>query len=304
MREMNSSSKRKTLLPILIIAGTIVLCCGFCAVVSALAYFLPSEIKLVNPSGTESTSNTPTQSIRLECVQVDKVRINEKDLSYEEISDLCGKKGYTVNLNDGENLFAIIAENAGESNTDSLEIKISFDKKTYEVEKAKQDEEARKQAEADAKTKAEAEAKAQAEEEAELNGYAASYCSNRKSLTRKFSPITVSDNIVTHEFTKGKAGKYLAKADCRNIINGLVKYMEMKEGEIDSENMETIIAGKYYMEIDEHYFYVSIGDPNDINTSEYGSYTQNQAVYYKDAYGISAEYFYFDDGVLTSHQDF
>ena len=56
--------------------------------------------------------------------------------------------------------------------------------------------------------------------------------------------------------------------------------------------------------MDEHCFYASIGDPNDINTTQIGSHTQNQAVYYKDNYGISAEYFYFDDGVLTSHQDF
>lgn len=264
---------------------------------------IPPTFTLASQKETNWTSDIPNPQVKFDCAYIEKVQVNDTTLSDKEMRELCGSKGYVLSLADGENTYIFVAENGRGTNT-TVELKLSFDKNAYEIRKAQEEKDAKEKAEAEAKAKAEAEAKAKAEEEAKLNKYATDYCANRKTTTRKFSPVTVANNVVTHEFTKGKAGKYLSSSDCRNIINGIVSYMETKEGGIDSKNMDTIIAGKYYMDMNEHYFYVSIGDPNDINTSEYGSYTQNQVVYYKDAYGISAEYFYFDDGVLTSHQDF
>jgi len=252
--------------------------------------------------------------IKFECTNVGTIKLNDKELNDDQKHALCYEKGYKVKLLDGENVFEFVAENT-RGKKSKLEIKISFDEKAYnekkaQEEKQRQQEEAeRKQKEeAEAKAKAEAEAKAQAEaakqQEAQMNKYATDYCSKRKTNNRKFGKLSVSGNNANYEFSKGKRGKYLTSADCRSMIDALVAYMKSEEGSINTSMMTHIINVEYVMGMREFYFFAAVGNPDDINSSQYGTYKQDQVIYYKDSYGISAQYFYFDDGILTSYQDF
>lgn len=145
------------LIPILVL-----LCCGCTIIFAMIGLSLPPELQLRSPNQANSTSTEPSQSIKLGCTNPQIVTINGKELTREEIDNqLCGSKGYTVNLNDGDNSFKIVAKNTKDDEV-TLEVNITFDKTSYDArvaqeEKQRLEEEKRKQDE-DAKKKAEVEA--------------------------------------------------------------------------------------------------------------------------------------------------
>ncbi len=249
-----------------------------------------TETQRIIPGKTEITTDDPRQILSYDCVNVTAIKIGEKDIAPASIEQICSGK-YHLNLQSGLNSYHI--EITTKSGVLTEDLSVTFDEVTYN---------AKLKAIADAKAQAEADAKAA--EEAKLQGYATSYCANRKTATRKYGTFTISDKGISAEFSKGKQGRYLKIADCRAIIDTMIATMKKREGSVKSDILDLIIAGEYKMGMYEYYFFASAGNPDDINNSQYGSNEHDQVIYYKDSYGISANYYYFDNGVLTSTQDF
>lgn len=130
---------------------------------------LPPEIDLRGQTSTSWESNEPTAIVKLDCTVVDSLTINEVKLAQDGINAICGN-GYQVQLEDGENMFTIVAEN--QKGADQLDLTISFDKKAYDIrvaeEEAKKIEEERL-ANEEAKRKEQEDAAEQAKAEAEAN---------------------------------------------------------------------------------------------------------------------------------------
>lgn len=258
------------------------------------------------PEDTNSTTDNPVFRIAYNCINVRKILINQTELTQNEINKLCNQQ-YNIKLKPGENIYSIIIISRNSKIEETL--KVIFDEKAYETKLA--DEQAKARAAAEARRKAEAEAKAAAEAAAkakataELNTYATKYCTNRKTNTRKFGKLTLSGSKISAKFSEGTTGKYLTTTKCKEIVSFVINLMKYRNGSVDYDILNLIVKGNYQMGMDKYYFFASVGNPNDINTSQYGnSYTNDQVIYYKDSYGISAQYFYFDNDVLTSYQDF
>jgi hypothetical protein len=68
----------------------------------------------------------------------------------------------------------------------------------------------------------------------------------------------------------------------------------------DKDKCEDIIAKKFWIGMSENWAVISMGNPNDINTTTVSGLTRKQYVYGNPIYG--ATYVYFDNEVLTSYQ--
>jgi len=238
----------------------------------------------------ERVASTPTTTLTFECVKIDSVKINDTLLRESEKEGLCDT-GYEISLKDGKNEYKVQA--LGDDKTFQETVTISFDKKAYDKAQAEI-----------AKKKKEAEAKKKAEEEAKLNALAKDYCSQRKSDIRKYPTLKIDGSSYIMEFNTAKQGRYLTQTDCKNRITQLLKLAEKDGTVISDSRMKDIIQKKHWIGMRDYQFVISVGNPDDINSSNYGSYKSDQYVYHKDSYGISAYYVYFDDGKLSSTQDF
>lgn len=156
-------------LSILIIFGTLFLCCLCTMVFYFIGVNLPPEIDLRGQSSTSWDSTDPIATIQLECTVADSITINDTSLAQDGIDSICGN-GYQVELSDGKNTFQVVASN--QNGTDQIDITISFDKTAYDAriakEEAKKLEEERLAAE-ESKRKEKEEAEERAKAEAEAN---------------------------------------------------------------------------------------------------------------------------------------
>lgn len=147
----------------------ILCCCSSCAILAFIGDLLPPEMKLIFPDGNNLVSSEPSQVVKLNCINLSTISIDDKELTKEEQNELCGEDGYKIDLSDGPNTFLFKATSSkGKELT--LELNISFDLNAYnqriaeeEAEKAQQEAEAKEKAEEEEKAKAEADAKALSE---------------------------------------------------------------------------------------------------------------------------------------------
>lgn len=303
-----------------LIISTILFFSGIIAIPSQ-GYTTPgselTDTKRVIPEISELISENPEFLISYDCVNVQSITI-ENTLSQEDIEKICNN-GYELSLKNGQNEFTVkIVSVKGEI----IEtIKVSFDEAEYNKvleERALEEENKKLVAKAAAEEKAAAEARAQEEarvaeeakaaeearavaeaREALLKDYASKYCVSRKDTTRTFGELILyEDGSWENKVSKAKTGKNLREVDCRNIINFLVS-----NNSSDSA-IEKIADFKFWIGMNDYELAASMGNPNKINETGtvYGS--SNQWIYYKDNYGISAFYFYVENGVVSSYQDF
>lgn len=128
------------------------------------------------------------------------------------------------------------------------------------------------------------------------------YCAARVEDSSEYYVIKLreeknGDIYTNYDNSPKKAGYSLTQTDCREIIDALYKWK--------SPRIEEIIQRVYWIGMDKFGLIVSIGIPNDINSSNYGSGSQEQWVYYKDSYGIRNTYIYLnEEDKVTSYQDF
>lgn len=136
---------------VIVITVLLLLCCGCFTVLGVIGMNLPPELKLASSATTEWESNDPTVNIRFNCTNAQKMTMNTTELTEQGIKDICGTKGYVVNLNDGDNAIKFTAEN-NKGDSTSLEIKVRFDQTAYNERKLKEDQErARLQKDEDAR---------------------------------------------------------------------------------------------------------------------------------------------------------
>ncbi len=126
------------------------------------------------------------------------------------------------------------------------------------------------------------------------NGEAEKYCAGRENNNRYFPVIL---EVETGE-SKHKRGNELTLNECRKNIDFLYDIKNQLTLGITDIN-----EGKFSIGMKEVELQFSIGMPNDVNTTKGRNYERKQYVYNK---GSSFEnmYFYFENGVLASYQDF
>ncbi|WKZ27750.1 MAG: cell envelope integrity protein TolA [Candidatus Dojkabacteria bacterium] len=155
--------KSKPAIAVIIIVGILVLCSICCVSAILIAPSLPTTLKLTSSPTTSWDSKEPTQTVKFDCTNAQKITLNGSQLNEKDKNELCIGNGYKLDLQNGQNTFTFVASHE-RGDVVTVELKISFDKKAYEdrlaaEEKQRQEEEAkRKQKEADDKAKAEAEA--------------------------------------------------------------------------------------------------------------------------------------------------
>jgi len=144
--------------------------------------------------------------------------------------------------------------------------------------------------------------KAEAENlEAKKNDQATAYCSERADDSTSYYIIKVQeengDLSTDYNSSVKKQGPALTQTDCREIIDALYKWKVSR--------IQDIVGRMYWIGMDRFSLIASVGQPNKINSSDYGSGQTEQWVYYKDSYGISSVYIYLDSNEkVTSYQDF
>lgn len=158
------------------------------------------ETQRILPKDLEYISDSPTLRISYDCVDVRAIKINNIELTQEEIEKICTQT-YVVNLKDGENEFSIEIITKGEEIKQIL--KVSFDEEKYIQELAtKAEADAKAKAEIDTKAKAEAEAKVKAEIEAEakaLSEWKAKYLDVKKNTIQvSFAKSTEMNEVLAN----------------------------------------------------------------------------------------------------------
>lgn len=150
----------------LLVLIPLILCCMCCSVIWILSITSPTELKLLNSDSTSWNAENPTETLKFSCNYVTTIFINGKEIStYDEVQDVCNK-GYTVQLNDGDNRVEIVAKNYSGSRQQQLDLNIKFDQKAYQDRLAKEEQLKKEQAEKERQEKLSAEEK-QKQEQAE-----------------------------------------------------------------------------------------------------------------------------------------
>jgi hypothetical protein len=158
-------NKTKSLKVIIIIFSILLFLCMFCcAITYILSEISPPMIELLDKRGTTWISDTPTVTIRLNCINTKELSLNGEVLDNKVMEDWCGGRGPELILQDGDNVFTFIAKNGGVKEVAELTISITFDKSAYDAKVA--DELAAEAVRKAAEDQAAAEAKANAEAEA------------------------------------------------------------------------------------------------------------------------------------------
>lgn len=145
---MDKPKSRSTqLVLIAIICIPLILCCFCCSIIWILSITSSTELKLLNSDSSSWSAENPTETLKFSCNYVSSIFINGKELStYSEEQDVCNK-GYTVALNDGDNLLEIVAKNYSGNSQQKLDLNIKFDQKAYEERLAKEKQLKKEQAE-------------------------------------------------------------------------------------------------------------------------------------------------------------
>ncbi len=229
------------------------------------------QTRRASPVATAFTASYPIQTLLYSCDKASYALVNTAILRGEELNKLC-ETGYEIKLKDGENNIKVQIHFSDESyNTFSEEFKILFSQASYENK---------------------------------LKNYADQYCKNRKNSSREYGKVTFNEGIKYFDPTKGKIGKNLSKSNCEALVKVSMEIMQISKPEINDSDMKDIINRKFYIGMDQFLFYASVGNPSEVNKSTYENSQSDQVIYYKDSNHISANYFYFNDGVLTSYQEF
>lgn len=126
------------------------------------------------------------------------------------------------------------------------------------------------------------------------------YCAERNDDTRQYSVMKTEKDSEGRSIDfniNQKTGTTLTEADCRQIIDTLYEW--------DANRMEEIIQRKYWIDMPRVSLAASVGIPDTVNKSNYGSGEQEQWVFNKDTYGIHNVYIYVNEKEkVTSYQDF
>lgn len=136
---------------------------------------------------------------------------------------------------------------------------------------------------------------------------ATQYCSNRKQSSRYYPiPEVLVGSDGKTEYKQNdelkKNGASLTQVDCENVI-GYLNDLSLKYPLV-TINIQDVIERKYWIGMNIAELSYSMGYPNKINTTNYGSGENQQWIYYKDSYGINAYYIYVENSKVTSYQDF
>lgn len=156
--------RNKKALALLIPLFLILCCCCSCIFIYIFGSILPPELKIVSRNANSWSAESPTEVLKFKCTAAFKVYINDKELTKDEVQDLCWANGYKIDLKDRNNILVFKAEN-NSGNSTILKLDINFDVSAYnlkqqqEIERQKQAELERQKAEADAKAKEESDAK-------------------------------------------------------------------------------------------------------------------------------------------------
>lgn len=186
---------------------------------------------------------------------------------------------------------------------------VYVDKNKSEEEKAKAKQEAEKIAKLETeRTQKEKEEEASLKKEKELEEkkfeLATQYCEERKDTDRLYiTGITIENNEEKLHTDKSKKGSNLTLDECKEIVNILLRFRHEDITKI-SDDTKDIIEGKGSIGMSKTELLLSYGVPNDINTTTSFWGVNEQWVYNKNIYGISAIYVYLDNNKVTSYQDF
>lgn len=203
------------------------------------------ETQRIFPKELEYISENPQLRIAYNCVNVTSIKINNKELSQEEIEKIC-TQAYVIKLKDGENNLLI---NIVSSKGEIVEtVKVSFDEKKYQQELvAKEEAEAQAKAEADAKAAAEAEAKTKAQAEAQakaLTEWKAKYLDIKKNTIQvSFAKSTEMNEVLsngTDAYTSRnnaiKYKDYFLKTCNKNLEEALSPIPQTLKGDVEKVN--------------------------------------------------------------------
>lgn len=126
--------------------------------------------------------------------------------------------------------------------------------------------------------------------------FAKQYCLERKTASRLFPLLDLTETSIGVKEGNYKKGSQLTSKDCRRNVDALI-------GAGYETDIRNIIAGKFWNGMEKMELVTSVGSPDDINKGVYGGFTSEQWIYYKDSI-FSAYYIYVDNDVVTSWQDF
>ncbi len=126
------------------------------------------------------------------------------------------------------------------------------------------------------------------------------YCAERNDDTRLYSVMKIEETAEGRKIDfniNKKPGTALTTTDCRQIIDALYDWK--------TERLEEVIQRTYWIGMPRVSLVASVGLPDDVNSSNYGSGDQEQLVYRQDDYGVNSVYIYLNqDDKVSSYQDF
>src|SRR5690606_37358231 len=99
---------------------------------------LPPNLRLVAPDNTQWESQEPSALIKFSCTNIKRITLNSTQLTDQEVKDICGSTGYTVELKDGNNEFNFIGQNDKNEET-GIQLTISFSQLAYDSRKAQEE---------------------------------------------------------------------------------------------------------------------------------------------------------------------
>jgi hypothetical protein len=148
--------------------GCLILSCLCCFSILVLGYFLPPTIELVSDDNGK-TILEPSYKIIADCIGITQLKLNEKELSTEELDAICSETGYTVELTNGDNNFNLEGSGSRDKKV-NLIFTVKFDEAKYiakltqeDKDKLAKEEEDKEKQEQEASQKAQQEAKALSE---------------------------------------------------------------------------------------------------------------------------------------------
>ncbi|MFA5136016.1 MAG: hypothetical protein WC489_01325 [Patescibacteria group bacterium] len=147
-------------------------------------------------------------------------------------------------------------------------------------------------------------AEEKARKEKQKTDLATQYCTQRSKRTRRFYPIPVLTTVENGESKfevkndNIKKGVDLTQTDCKTVIDFFY------ENPLIFKDVQSLVDGKYWIDMSMVELSFSIGYPDDINKTNYSSGVTEQWVYYKNADKIEANIIYIENNRVTSYQDY
>lgn len=124
--QLNTSKRNKVILSF----SLVVVICLCLSTLVFLAVTQEPTLNLREPSKNYASADSPSYDVKLSCIKVDEIKLNNKMLSSEELEALCSS-GLNIDLVDGKNTLKFIGNPNAEKSIETT-ITIEFDRDSYD----------------------------------------------------------------------------------------------------------------------------------------------------------------------------